>query len=457
MTLPVEDKNERRMKHLVVLMLENRSFDHMLGMMRAENPEIRGVSAGLYENKTSNGEPVLVGDGAKYQGQLRVDPGHDFSDVFEQMYGLPFDGVVPPTPRMSGFVRNYEHRAGVAAGPNVMCCFRPDQLPVLSELARNFAICDQWFSSVPGPTLPNRAFAHFGTSFGRLDMSPEYFRAKPSIFHRLKKAGRRGKIYYYAKWSGTLGMSFLLSDQRSYFGLWEDFKRDCRKNKLPEYSFIEPAYSDHNGTLANDQHPDHNVYAGDRFIAEVYNALRSNDEVWQSTILLIIWDEHGGLYDHEIPPVVLPDGFMSTAPPFQFDRLGVRVPAVVVSPYIKKGTVDHTVCEHASIPATATEMFIGDQRNQSPYKREQNANTFYHLLTLSKARTDVPDLRRGRKKGTVSAEKPASSLLLEQVTDLHNLLIRYHPEVARGLNPADIDTEADAQKFIARAMKVVGK
>lgn len=88
--------------------------------------------------------------------------------------------------------------------------------------------------------------------------------------------------------------------------------------------------------------------------------------MWQSTILLITWDEHGGLYDHEIPPVVLPDGFTSTSPPFQFDRLGVRVPAVVVSPYIKKGTVDHTVCEHASIPATATEMFIGDQRDQSP-------------------------------------------------------------------------------------------
>lgn len=451
MSLPL---NDPRLRHLVVLMLENRSFDHLLGLSGI--PELRGVKPGLYENKTGVGVAISVTDDAKDQGQLVSDPGHDFADVFEQMYGIPFDGSYPSVPRMSGFVRNYEKIAGAGHGPEVMRCFKPEKLPVLSTLAREYAVCDQWFSSVPGPTLPNRAFVHFGTSFGRLDMSPEYFRAKPSIYQRLKKAKRAGKIYYYAPWSGTQGLTFLLSDQRTYFGLWGDFKRDCKRNKLPEFSFIEPAYSDHEGTLACDQHPDHSVAAGDQFIRQVYDAIRSNPKTWETTMLVIVWDEHGGLFDHEIPPAVLPDGFVSSSPPFSFDRLGVRVPAVVVSPFIERQTVDHTVFEHASIPATVTELFIGDQRTESPYAREQNANTFYHLATRKAARTDRPkfDGSQIADARNVGGGR-ASSLQWNQARELHATLIRYYPEEARQLDPATIFTEADAKDFIARAMKVI--
>jgi phospholipase C len=361
---------------------------------------------------------------------------------------------------MNGFVKSYEQQAGVAQGAAVMSCFKPERLPTLATLVREYAACDQWFSSVPGPTLPNRAFAHFGTSFGRLDMSPDFFRAQPSIYQRLKRAGRTGKIYYYAKWSGTQGMTFLLADQRDFFGLFGDFKKACRNNELPAYSFVEPAYSDNGGELATDQHPDHNVLQGDNFIRQVYQAIRSNDDCWKSTMLVVVWDEHGGLFDHEIPPAVLPDDFSSTAPPFAFDRLGVRVPAVIVSPYID-AQVDHSVYEHASIPATVTEQFIGDPKAQSPHSRERHANTFLHLFTreFGDARMEELDFAAvrstARTKPRPTGDDPASSLHLNQVRELHALLTRIEPAFARTLQPQAVVTEADANRFIAAAMDVV--
>jgi phospholipase C len=452
--------NDPRVEHLVVLMMENRSFDHMVGLLKDEIDDLRGVAAGDYSNPDTVGTDVPLTDDAKYQGQLKPDPGHDFNDVYLQMYGTPFNGMFARTPTMTGFVKSYEQQGGVSTGAAVMKCFKPEMVPTIATLAREYAVCDQWFSSVPGPTLPNRAFAHFGTSFGRLDMSPDYFRAHPSIYHRLKRAGKSGKIYYYAKSSGTQGMTFLLADQRDFFGLFGDFKKDCKNNRLPSYSFIEPAYSDDGAELATDQHPDHNVLQGDNFIRQVYNAIRSNDDCWKSTMLVIVWDEHGGLFDHEIPPAVLPDDFSSQSPPFNFDRLGVRVPAVIVSPYIES-QVEHTVYEHASIPATVTEQFIGDPRTSSPHSREQHANTFMHLFTLEpdEPRMETPEFSGNgpapRARTRKTGNDPASSLHLHQVRELHALLMRIDPVFARTVQPQAVVTEADANAFIAAAMNVI--
>lgn len=447
-----------KIKHIVVLMMENRSFDHMLGFLKNEIPDIRGVIGNDYFNQSTAGATMPVTDGAAPQGLLVADPGHDFTDVYMQMYGVPY-GTSATQPDMSGFAQSYEQQGGNPA--DIMRCFRPSQLPVLSALARRYVICDQWFSSVPGPTLPNRAFAHFGTSFGRLDMSPDYFRSKPSIYQRLRIARpqARGIIYYYAKWSGTLGLTFLLSDQKDYFRLWGDFVTDCEDNSLPEYSFVEPAYSDNAGIDANDQHPDHSVQAGDTFIQNVYEAIRANDETWQSTLLLVVWDEHGGIFDHEIPPMVgHTDGFTSTDPPFEFDRLGVRVPALVISPYVPTG-IDHTVYEHASIPATVTEQFIGTPSRNSPYAREQYANTFMHLLTLDQPRMEKPDFTAPAAAAAPpvksQATAPVSALLSQQVQDLHAVLSRNYPQQARTLHPGVVKTEQDAAQFIGKAMTVI--
>jgi len=444
-----------KIEHIVVLMMENRSFDHLLGFL--DHPDIDGIAPGQYSNRDASGEPHPVDEGAAYQGQLVDDPGHDFEDVYLQMYGVPA-GTPAGEPTMSGFAQSYEEHGGEPG--DIMRCFRPDQTPVITALARQYVVCDRWFSSVPGPTLPNRAFAHFGTSFGRLDMSPIYFSAHPSIYQRMYAAGCEARIYYYAKWSGTMGLTFLLDAQDGYFGLWGDFLNDCKHNRLPQYSFLEPPYYDNGETLAADQHPDHNVQAGDNFLLQVYNAIRFNADTWHSTLLLIVWDEHGGIFDHAIPPAVPPDhqdGFTSTAPPFTFDRYGVRVPAIVISPYVQKGTVCHTLFEHASIPATAAAQFI--ETPSAISNREKLANHLLPLLTLDKPNDELPDFAPQPVALDVATATRmtanAAQLHLNQVQEVHAVLQTTNPALAAQMDPNAIVTERDASQFVEKAMTAI--
>jgi phospholipase C len=280
-----------------------------------------------------------------------------------------------------------------------MYYFKRDKLPVLHTLARNYALFNGWFSSIPGPTICNRAFAHYGTSIGNASMSMFYLKSKvASIYERMVNGGHTSKLYYYDPSSSTMEVVNLLKEQPKLFGTYKQFLDDCKKGKLPEYSFVEPNYSDHTGEgggreLASDQHPDHDVQAGEVFIASIYNAIRQNPDLWKSTALLVVYDEHGGIYDHVPPPYLdpaAPDGSESNpaetgGSPFKFDRLGVRVPAILISPWVKKGMVvpgpespAGRVFEHASIPATVTSQFLGtyDQRTA----REKAAQTFLDLL-----------------------------------------------------------------------------
>jgi len=197
------------------------------------------------------------------------------------------------------------------------------------------------------------------------------------------------------------------------FGSFGQFLEDCESGQLPDYSFIEPNYTDHPGVgggelIASDQHPDHDVQAGELFLAAIYNAIHDNPQLWESTALLIAYDEHGGIYDHVPPPGCTPDTMVAsveatgTGFEFKFDRLGVRVPAVLISPWIPKGTVvpgtedpvGGRVFEHASIPATVTEFFLGAYDERSP--REKKAATFLDLLTDNmRANADCPVFHTG--------------------------------------------------------------
>src|SRR6202035_2449830 len=189
-------------KHLVVLMLENRSFDHMLGFMKSPAYGIDGLD-GTQLNRDSTGEAVRVNKEARYSGDLPADPSHDFEDVMQQMFGTqtPASGQQPD---MSGFVENYERfTGGPVKAHSIMNCFDLANLPVLATLARSYAVCDRWYSAVPGPTLPNRLYAHAGTSRGRLDMSPEYFSGFHTIYEVLWNAHVEAAIFFH-DWSSTL-------------------------------------------------------------------------------------------------------------------------------------------------------------------------------------------------------------------------------------------------------------
>lgn len=386
------------LEHIVVLMMENRSFDHMLGSLKAVDPRIDGLTGHEF-NIDTTGQRVFVQPKAELQGQLNPDPDHHFAAVDLQI----FDGDPSPhrVPTMGGFVKSYfNQQRDVQQSRKIMYTFPREKLPVLTTLALEFAVFNSWFSSVPGPTLCNRAFAHYGTSFGHVGMEIWYAnQVYRSIYERLLDEGLPARLYYYDVASSTMEVVNLLQDQPKIFGTFDQFLHDCQTGNLPAYSFVEPNYldhdTDHGAVIAGDQHPDHHVGEGERFIATVYNAIRLNADLWPKTALLITYDEHGGIYDHVPPPNCMPDAFHAqpdkthTGRPFFFDRLGVRVPTVLVSPWILRGTVvGGRIFEHASIPATVTEFFLGPYDARSP--REKDAETFLDLLSLPEVRTHTP-------------------------------------------------------------------
>ncbi|HEY1677714.1 MAG TPA: alkaline phosphatase family protein [Candidatus Sulfotelmatobacter sp.] len=404
-----------QLQHIVVLMMENRSFDHMLGSLKAVNPAIDGyLASDPFTNPDNNGNAVKPQALAEFQGQLDPDPDHHFPAVDIQIFGgATGAGRVA---NMQGFVSSYFHqREDVNHSQKILYYFRQSDLPVLTTLALQFAVFNRWFASIPGPTICNRAFAHYGTSFGRVDMNPfDIIAPIKSIYTRLINASpaRSAKVYYYDTSSSSMEVANLLQNQTEQFGTYPQFLSDCDKGLLPQYSFVEPNFSDHDSDdgeeVANDQHPDHDVQAGEALIAEVYTHLK-HSPLWPNTALLIVYDEHGGIFDHVVPPSCPKDSFQSsqidpgTNQPFQFDRLGVRVPAILVSPWVKAGTVvSDRVFDHASIPATITKFFLGSYPNVS--QREQNAAVFIepnngsgnmanNLLSLDVMRNDCPDFQ----------------------------------------------------------------
>jgi phospholipase C len=386
-------------KHLVVLMMENRSFDHMLGFAMSPEWPIDGLD-GNERNRDSTGEVAQVSSDASFSGDFTPDPGHSVFDTLTQIYGDP-KAPVAQDPNMSGFVTSYE---GKGLSPDkahaIMKCFAPKKVPVLTQLAQQFAVCDRWFSSVPGPTFPNRAFAHGATSVGRVDMGVNWLNMSKTIYELLQENGVDSRVYYH---DSTMAMTFKgMMNQGKYFGDIDDFFSDCAKNRLPAYTLIEPRYANSHDESTNtffsasDQHPDHNVEEGERLIQRVFEAVWKNKTVRESTLLVVVYDEHGGLYDHVPPPAtVTPDLNTykgtdpgSPDPPFDFTRLGVRVPAILISPYIPKGTIDHHQYEHASLVATACKLFLKNVPNASLTKRDQAARTFEDVLTLDTPRDE---------------------------------------------------------------------
>ncbi len=460
-------------KHLVVLMMENRSFDHMFGWMASPDYPIDGLT-GSEANPDSSEVEVPVSADADYSGDLTPDPGHHFPDVNMQIFSN-WEGANDGGPLMQGFVRSYEkHTHDKDKAHRIMRCFSPERVPVLCTLARQYAICDRWFSSVPGPTLPNRSYMHSATSIGRVDMSPVWYDESKTIYELLNENGLSGKIFYH-DWSIAMTFKMLADGQYKWFGQADDFYRACRKNTLPAYSFIEPRYNDSDEGdqvfAASDQHPDHNVTEGENLIRDVYNAVRSNPDVWKSTVLAIIYDEHGGLYDHVTPPsgppyAVNPDGKIAQSPgenvaqipPFDFTRLGVRVPAVIVSAYIEPGTVDSTIYDHTAIIATARKLLLGDGwENKHLTARDRAANTFDHLMTRTEPRDDKIDFKALENDMPPPVADLARTNCLDKPLTTHQQMLVQHawdveqafPADRRtGKQPADIVTERDASAYL---------
>ncbi|XP_058107854.1 non-specific phospholipase C2 [Magnolia sinica] len=391
-------------KTVVILVMENRSFDHMLGWMKRLNPNINGVT-GTESNPLSTTDPnsprFFFKDQSHY---VDPDPGHSFQAIREQIFGSNDTSASPPP--MNGFAQQaYSMTGSTNMSDSVMNGFQPDMVAVYQALVEEFAVFDRWFASVPSSTQPNRLYVHSGTSYGATSNIPRLLALgypQRTIFENIDAAGLSFGIYYQnipaTLFYRNLRKLKYLTKFRSY-GL--EFKNHAMNGKLPNYVVVEQRYMDTKIEPANDDHPSHDVYQGQMFVKEVYETLRASPQ-WNETLLVITYDEHGGFYDHVPTPVrdvPNPDGIIGPEPfLFGFNRLGVRVPTILVSPWINKGTVVHgpngspfpsSEFEHSSIPATVKKLF----NLSSPFltKRDAWAGTFEGLLQgRSEPRTDCP-------------------------------------------------------------------
>lgn len=411
--------NEQKIQHLIVLMLENRSFDHLLGYLEYP-PEVafEGVRGRELEmgNPVSDGRDVFPSPNANYL--INPGPNHGHDSVMSQLLG-PDERSFPYPLTNDGFAADYE-TINPGRGDLALQCFLPDRVPVLSELAKEFAVCDHWFCSVPGDTWPNRNFAHAATSDGEVSIRLRPYINK-TIFEQLSEANRHWGVYYGGFPPLTMNFTRLwASPERNWLQHFKPVRnlyRAIRQDRLPHYAFVEP---DILGKTSDSQHPgmgggEMDFRSAERLIWRIYTALRDNMAVFKKTLFLITYDEHGGFFDH-VPPPQGPEWSVEpwyreegTGYTFKFDLLGPRVPAVLVSPWIAPDTVDNTIYDHASIPATVRKLF---HISEGLTARDKHANTFDAVLNLEKPREQLPELEEPLVDGT--ARRLAEGLELRE-------------------------------------------
>jgi phospholipase C len=327
---------------------------------------------------------------------------------------------------------------------------------VLSALARGFAVCDQWFSSVPTETMPNRAFACAGTSQGHMNDQTKTFTSQ-SIFGLLSAGNRDWRIYGYNSEPLTpLNFPSLSGVSAGHTGQFPEFQAAAAAGTLPAYTFLEPDFS----AVGNSQHPNYNVAAGEALIRATYSALR-NGPAWNTTLFILTYDEHGGCFDHVAPPGgATPPDSLAGEYGFDFTRFGVRVPTVLVSPWIPAGTVyrvppGSTPLDHTSILATVERRFGLDPLTA----RDAAAPDVGDALVESNPRTDDP--LSGVTAPAIARSGPESRAALSALPP--SRLQRIHAELVADLpvpggpsQPgelvAQLTTTADYKNFIDQQM-----
>lgn len=425
------------MDHVVLVLFENRSFDNLLGRLYQpeEVPSFEGVVGKDLSNPvppwaehpgpgnvvpygvTGNMDSPNPDPGEEYQHtntQLFnvLDEANRFKDATEMVapYNAPADGQVPT---MDGFVADYISYATVELGrqptydeyKEIMTGFTPEQIPVLSGMARAFGVFDHWFSEVPSQTLANRSFWTAATSSGYVVNRPmaNFMRHNDAetIFDRLDRHGKAWKVYVLepdpVSFTGMLHLPRLKERLADHFVPFAEFEEDCRAGTLPDFSLIEPnllaGHGDYHPAFARALmpgveipiDPPSSVLAGEAFLARIYQAVRSARSTTGAnafnTTLFIGWDEPGGTYDHVPPGAVPPPDTSAPAGQygFRFDRSGYRVPAVIVSPWVAQGAVFDDEYRHTSLLATLRKQWdLGE-----PFTgRDAAARTFDHVLDL---------------------------------------------------------------------------
>jgi phospholipase C len=328
--------------HVLVLMQENRSFDSYFGQLTFEgqprsSPEPLGASN---PNPVDpDAPPIRVFHQTAYCEV--ADLNHSWTGTHQEIAGRTMDGftaanVDPADP----------------TGSRAMGYYDSHDLPFYYALYSQFAMGDRYFASVPGPTFPNREYLLAGTSFGHIQNDlPATGLTGPSIFNLLDAAHVSWKIYFSDLPAGFL-FAYVRQHAAGHVVPISQYFVDAAAGQLPQVAFVDPRFS---GTrnVETDEHPPANIQVGEQFVAGVISALFKSPD-WTSSALFLTYDEHGGYFDHVAPPrAVVPDDIPPMLQPGDtqatFDRYGVRVPAVVVSPFSRPHFVSRVVHDHTSI------------------------------------------------------------------------------------------------------------
>lgn len=406
-------------QRVIVLMFENRSFDNMLGGLYPGQPGfLTGTETNPLNPLSTSSELIQVWQGASSQDFWTMpfpDPGELFSEMNQQIFG----SYSTTNPNMQGFVWSYASLSPYPA--DIMHYYHPcsadyvGNVPITSLLARNFAVCPQWMASGPVQTFANRVFTHCATpgSYTTGGETRAFLNdldyvhalegvADTCIFELLDKAFGSGQ-QNWAVYSHDYSLSQILvkyvGENSSNVLPFRQFADDV--NNLPVYTFIEPQYSELGG-IPNSNHPGSHypisICYGEQLLADIYTTLYNSD-IFDSTLLIVTYDEHGGLYDHVPPPAAVSPFPPNTITGFDYNRYGVRVPTFFVNPYIPPGTVlwspTETPFDHTSIISTLIQQFGLSPSSLTP--RDQSAPALTGLIGSSRqpnplSPSDLPTL-----------------------------------------------------------------
>ena len=311
--LPKPDKSG--IKHVVVVMMENRSFDHLLGWL----PGADGRQAGLTFTDTQGASFPTYPLAPDYQGCSHPDPDHSYEGG-----RVEYDNGL-----CDGWLR---------AGSNDIYSigyYTQADLPFLGKAALDWTVCNRYFAPIMAPTYPNRIYQHAGVT-DRLDDSLD-LSTLPTIWDRLDDAGLRGRYYFNdIPFIGLWGTKYA-SITRTY----DQFLQDCASGSLPEVAYVDPPFNSEDAGTSSDDHPHGDIRAGESFLAQTYRAVTTGLD-WKSTVMVINFDEWGGFFDH-VAPGQAPDVDS------RFALRGFRVPCLLVSPFAAPGAIVQDVYDHTSV------------------------------------------------------------------------------------------------------------
>ena len=494
-------KNE--IKHIIYLMLENRSFDQLLGWLydgtqpkvnipEQNPPTYNGLKENTYYNLDKNGKKHYVIKGVDNMNVPIHDPHEEYSHVNIQLFETKINQPYNTKPTMGGFYKDFatynDHMH------QIMQSYTPDELPVLNGLAKNFAVSDYYFCSLPTQTNSNRAFAAAGNSLGINDdgqleafVSNRDFSYVPP--HLSQPVGKQFNqktmwnvlsengldqpsdwMHYYSQgtwyddllglegYAYTRDLMTKLQDKSldKHFDKIDTFFERAEAGTLPKVCFLEPEWGlelpildkDH-GINGCDYHPPTNLTLGEVFVKKIYDSLTSNKKAWGNTLFIINFDEHGGTYDHVAPTPCAKQPWESDGTPkpqaeecqFDFKRFGVRVPLVLVSPRIQKSTVfratEEIPYDHTSVIATILKILGIPKESWGLGAGTANAPTFENVFEGNPIHQDIPKVEVNKSPKTITdigAKTPPNDIHLRMAHSLLNRMIE-----KEGLNKEETD------------------